>query len=154
MQVYNLLCKEEMSKYVRSGKCGEKASIDDTPSRPVIGWHRLRDQSPAMAWGRSVGHCLFNLRTMVGGVFNAVTRALWWPASRWWYRKDNLLISVETTGMCNSLCNVKLETYHGALFMELRILDCSPLDDLWVGRLCTARELYTVRPHRFEHAFV
>ena len=33
MQVYNLLRKGAMSKCVRSGTCGEKASIDDTPSR-------------------------------------------------------------------------------------------------------------------------
>ena len=37
MQVYNLLRKEAMSKCVRSGTCGEKASIDGTPSRPVSG---------------------------------------------------------------------------------------------------------------------
>jgi hypothetical protein len=35
LQVYNLLRKGAMSKCVRSGTCGEKASIDDTPSRPV-----------------------------------------------------------------------------------------------------------------------
>ena len=37
MQVYNLLRKRAMSKCVRSGTCGEKASIDDTPLRPVSG---------------------------------------------------------------------------------------------------------------------
>jgi len=31
MQVYNLLRKGAMSKCVRSGTCGEKASIDETP---------------------------------------------------------------------------------------------------------------------------
>ena len=33
MPVYSLLRKGAMSKCVRSGTCGEKASIDDTPSR-------------------------------------------------------------------------------------------------------------------------
>jgi hypothetical protein len=28
-------------------------------------------------------------------------------------------------GICKSLCNVRLETYHGALVMDRRILDCS-----------------------------
>ena len=37
MQVYNLLRKGAVSKCVRSGTCGKKASIDDTPSRPVSG---------------------------------------------------------------------------------------------------------------------
>ena len=125
MQVYNLLRKEAMSNCVRSGTCGEKTSINDTPSRPVCGWHRVRNESPAVAWRRSVGHCLLNIPTMVGGVFNAMMRALWWPASRWGLRKDNLLISIVTKGMSKSLCNVKLETYHGALVIDLRILDCS-----------------------------
>jgi len=51
MQVYSLLCKGAMSKCVKSGTCGEKASIDDTPSRPVSGWHMVWDQSPAVVWG-------------------------------------------------------------------------------------------------------
>jgi len=38
---------------------------------------------------------------------------------------DNLLISVATSGMCKSLCNVRLETYHGALVMDSRDFDCS-----------------------------
>jgi len=37
LQVYNLLRKGAMSKCVRIGTCGEKASIDDTPSMPVGG---------------------------------------------------------------------------------------------------------------------
>jgi hypothetical protein len=62
---------------------------------------------------------------MVGGVAIAVMRALWWPTSHWWYRRDDLLISVATNGMCTSLCSVKLKTYHGASVMDRRIFDCS-----------------------------
>jgi len=43
MKVYNLLLKAAMSKCGRSGTCGEKASIDDTPLRPVSVWHSVGD---------------------------------------------------------------------------------------------------------------
>jgi hypothetical protein len=76
-------------------------------------------------WYKSVGLCLFNLRTEVGGVVNAVMRVLWWPTSRWWKGRDSLLISVATNGMCKSVCRVKLETYQGASVMDRRIFYCS-----------------------------
>ena len=62
-------------------------------------------------------------------------------------------MSLATNGMCKSLCSVKLETYHGGPVMDRRILDCSRCM-MCMGRLRTAPELNTIRPHRLEHAFV
>jgi len=62
---------------------------------------------------------------MVVGVVNAVMRALWCPASRWWKRRDTLPIFVVTVGMCRWLYSVRLETYHGALVIDCRMFDCS-----------------------------
>ena len=36
-----------------------------------------------------------------------------------------MLISVATSGKCKSLCNVQLQTYRGAFFMDRRSFDCS-----------------------------